>query len=203
MPTSRPNDAARRASSIRSMRRCRPIRSRTYAWLRDEPVYVASWRRGADLYVLSRHDDVVAALKDPATFSSQVAPAPILMFKDPPEHTRLRRTLQRAFTPRAIEALAPRIEEIARPLCEAYLDAGGGDFIDAFAHPLPALVIGEMLGVPEGRRHELRRWSDDTIRSLGGGIGLGDDERAAAQQGMMQLLAPPAVGARGAPPVGR
>lgn len=161
-----------------------------YAWLREAaPGYVAPWRRGARLYVLSRFDDVLAALKDPATFSSQVAPAPILMFKDPPDHTRLRRTLQRAFTPRAIDALAPRIAEIAGPLCDAFLDAGGGDFVDAFAHPLPALVIGEMLGVPEGRRHELRRWSDDTIRNLGGGIGLTAEERAAAQQGMMQLLA--------------
>jgi len=59
-----------------------------YAWLREHaPVYRAPWRKGATLFVLSRHDDVVAALKDHATYSSRVAPAPILMFKDPPDHT--------------------------------------------------------------------------------------------------------------------
>src|SRR5262245_51498527 len=99
-----------------------------YAWLREQaPVYRASWRKNATLYVLSRHEDVVAALKDPATYSSRVAPAPILMFKDPPDHTRLRRTLQRAFTPRAIEELAPRVEEIATALATSFVATGGGD----------------------------------------------------------------------------
>lgn len=161
-----------------------------YAWLRAHaPVHVT--RRGKDtmVYVLSRYDDIARALRDPETFSSRVAPAPILMFKDPPEHSRLRKTLARAFTPRAIAALAPRIAALAQELYDAYLDSGGGDFIDAFAHPLPALVIGELLGLPAERRRELRQWSDDSIRNLGGGIGLTADERAAAQAGMMQLFA--------------
>ena len=161
-----------------------------YAQLRDDaPVYVAAGRKGEPVYVLSRHDDVARALKDPQTFSSQVAPAPILMFMDPPAHTRLRGTLARAFTPRAIDALAPRVEALARELYDPYLSAGGGDFIDAFAHPLPALVIGEMLGVPADRRRALRQWSDDSIRALGGGIGLSMHERAAARAGAMQLFA--------------
>jgi cytochrome P450 len=161
-----------------------------YVRLREEsPVLEVAWRKNGRAYVLSRYDDVARALKDPDTFSSQVAPAPILMFKDPPEHTRLRKTLQRAFTPRAIEALAPRVDELAGDLYDAYLTAGGGDFVDAFAHPLPAMVIGEMLGVPAERRRELRRWSDDTIRGLGGGIGLSKEEREAARQGVMQLFA--------------
>ncbi len=163
---------------------------RTYGRLRDAaPVHVTVGRRGEPVYVLSRYEDVTRALKDVQTFSSQVAPAPILMFKDPPDHTRLRRMLARAFTPRAIEALAPRIAALAGALYEPYLAAGGGDFVDAFAHPLPALVIGEMLGVPVNRRSELRRWSDDTIRALGGGVGLSRDERVAAREGAMQLYA--------------
>ncbi|MEW6269704.1 MAG: cytochrome P450 [Thermodesulfobacteriota bacterium] len=161
-----------------------------YARLRDDaPVHLAAGPKGEPVYVLSRYDDVARALKDPQTFSSQVAPPPILMFKDPPEHTRLRRTLARAFTPRAIDALAPRIEAVACELYELYLAAGGGDFIDAFAHPLPALVIGELLGVPAERRRELRRWSDDSIRALGGGVGLSKEERAAARAGAMELFA--------------
>lgn len=155
--------------------------------LEHAPVHPVAWHAGITVYVLSRFEDVTAALKDPETFSSQVAPAPILMFKDPPEHTRMRRTLQRAFTPRAIEALAPRIEALATALWDAFLAAGGGDVIDAFAHPLPALVIGDMLGVPDDRRHELRRWSDDTVHALGGGIGMSSEARAAAQAGAMQL----------------
>jgi cytochrome P450 len=161
-----------------------------YARLRDEaPVHVTAGPGGAPAYVLSRYADVARALKDPQIFSSQVAPAPILMFKDPPEHTRLRRTLAKAFTPRAIEALARPVEALARALYEPYLADGGGDFIDAFAHPLPALVIGEMLGVPADRRRELRQWSDDSIRALGGGIGLSKAERAAAREGATQLFA--------------
>jgi cytochrome P450 len=161
-----------------------------YARLRDDaPVHVAAGGKGEPVYVLSRYDDVTRALKDAETFSSRVAPAPILMFMDPPDHTRLRRTLARAFTPRAIDVLGPRIEALARELYEPYLAAGGGDFIDGFAHPLPALVIGEMLGVPADRRRELRQWSDDSIRALGGGIGLSKDERAAARAGAMQLFA--------------
>ena len=90
-----------------------------YARLRDEaPVHVTAGPGGAPAYVLSRYADVARALKDPQTFSSQVAPAPILMFKDSPEHTRLRRTLAKAFTPRAIEALAPPVEALARALYE-------------------------------------------------------------------------------------
>jgi len=161
-----------------------------YARLRDAaPVHVAAGPKGLPVYVLSRYDDVARALKEPETFSSQVAPAPILMFKDPPEHTRLRRTLARAFTPRAIDALAPRVEALARELYEPYLAAGGGDFVDAFAHPLPAMVIGEMLGIPTDQRRELRQWSDDSIRALGGGIGLSKEEREVARRGAMQLFA--------------
>lgn len=160
-----------------------------YARLREHaPVHRAPFRKGQHVHVLSRHDDVQAALKDHETFSSAVAPAPILMFKDPPEHTRLRKTLQRAFTPRAIDALAPRVTALATELWDAYLTAGGGDVVDAFAHPLPALVIGEMLGVPSDRQHELRRWSDDTIRSLGGGVGLDEAARKAARDGSLQLF---------------
>jgi cytochrome P450 len=123
-----------------------------YQWLREhEPVHLAPWRKGQRGHVLSRHDDVQAALRDPETFSSAVAPAAILMFNDPPEHTRLRETLQRAFTPRAIDALAPRIDMLASELVDAYLAAGGVDFVDAVAHLLPALVIGEMLGVAADR----------------------------------------------------
>ena len=161
-----------------------------YAWLREQaPVFRAPWRKNATLYVLSRHEDVVAALKDPATYSSQVAPAPILMFKDPPDHTRLRRTLQRAFTPRAIEELAPRVEEIATALAASFVASGGGDVVDAFAHPLPAMVIGEMLGVHAERGQDLRRWSDDTIRALGGGIDLDEEALASARQGAASLFA--------------
>jgi cytochrome P450 len=161
-----------------------------YAGLLDRaPVHPVPWHAGLTVWVLSRFEDVTAALKDPETFSSQVAPAPILMFKDPPEHTRIRKTLQRAFTPRAIDALAPRIEALARELWDAFLARGGGDVIDGFAHPLPALVIGEMLGVPDDRRHDLRRWSDDTVHALGGGLGMSAEARAAAQAGAMQLAA--------------
>ncbi|MEU6711083.1 cytochrome P450 [Nonomuraea sp. NPDC046802] len=80
---------------------------------------------------------------------------------EPPVHTRLRRLVSRAFTPRMVESLRPRVRAIAERLVAAYADKGGGDLIAEVAEPLPVTVIAEMLGVPEQDRHLLRPWSAD------------------------------------------
>ncbi|WP_433220954.1 cytochrome P450 [Microtetraspora malaysiensis] len=80
---------------------------------------------------------------------------------EPPVHTRLRRLVSKAFTPRMVEALRPRVRKIARELVDGLVERGGGDLLAEVAEPLPVTVIAEMLGVPEADRHLLRPWSAD------------------------------------------
>jgi cytochrome P450 len=83
----------------------------------------------------------------------------IMLFKDPPDHTRLRGLVNRAFTPRIVSAMRARIEEITNSLIDGVLSRGEMDVIEDFAYPLPVTVIAEMLGIPEADRHEFKRWS--------------------------------------------
>ncbi|MDQ0795452.1 cytochrome P450 [Streptomyces sp. B1I3] len=76
-----------------------------------------------------------------------------------PDHTRIRRLVAKAFTPRTVEMLVPSVERMAAGLVEEFVAAGGGDLLAAVAEPLPVAVIAEMLGVPEGDRALLRPWS--------------------------------------------
>ncbi|MEV0590220.1 cytochrome P450 [Nonomuraea cavernae] len=80
---------------------------------------------------------------------------------EPPVHTRLRRLVSKAFTPRMVESLRPRVRAIAGGLIDTFVEKGGGDLIAEVAEPLPVTVIAEMLGIPEADRHLLRPWSAD------------------------------------------
>ncbi|MEO3874241.1 cytochrome P450 [Nonomuraea sp. B12E4] len=80
---------------------------------------------------------------------------------EPPVHTRLRRLVSKAFTPRMVESLRPRVRAVAGDLVEAFVEKGGGDLIAEVAEPLPVTVIAEMLGIPGQDRHLLRPWSAD------------------------------------------
>ncbi|MEV7085672.1 cytochrome P450 [Streptomyces sp. NPDC093085] len=78
---------------------------------------------------------------------------------EPPDHTRIRRLVSQAFTPRTVDRLAPYVQGLARTLVERLVAEGGGDLLTAVAEPLPVAVIAEMLGVPEADRPLLRPWS--------------------------------------------
>jgi cytochrome P450 len=80
---------------------------------------------------------------------------------EPPVHTRLRRLVSKAFTPRMVESLRPRVRTLAEGLVTGFVERGGGDLLAEVAEPLPVTVIAEMLGVPAGERHLLRPWSAD------------------------------------------
>lgn len=88
---------------------------------------------------------------------------PSMLFLDPPEHTRLRALVQKAFTPRAVERMAPRVEEIANALLDAVEAEPSWDFMAAFAMQLPTIVIAEMLGVNPADRADFKRWSDTVV----------------------------------------
>ncbi len=136
-----------------------------YRELRDEaPCY-----RNEDLgcWALSRHDDVVSALHDPDTFCSRYGitleegnPLPMLLTTDPPEHTRLRRLVSRAFTPRRVADLEPSIRALSTGYLDAVRERDDIDLIADYAALLPMDVISKMLGVPDGDQHRLREWSD-------------------------------------------
>ncbi|MFD7872798.1 cytochrome P450 [Streptomyces sp. NPDC059766] len=80
---------------------------------------------------------------------------------EPPDHTRIRRLVSKAFTPRTVERLKPYVERLAGELVSALVAAGGGDLLTDVAEPLPVAVIAEMLGIPESDRAQLRPWSAD------------------------------------------
>ncbi|AEA25958.1 cytochrome P450 family protein [Pseudonocardia dioxanivorans] len=107
-----------------------------------------------------------------------------MLNSDPPDHTRLRKLVNRAFTVRAIAQMRPRITEIATELADSMTAHGPEvDLLDEFAFPLPMTVICELLGVPQDRRDEFRTWSN-TLLSAGE-----PEERSAAAQAMAQFLA--------------
>jgi cytochrome P450 len=83
-----------------------------------------------------------------------------MLRRDPPDHTRLRSLVSKAFTPRAIETLRPRIEALTATLLEALATRREVDIIAEFAVPLPVTIIAEMLGIPAEDRHTFKRWSD-------------------------------------------
>lgn len=80
---------------------------------------------------------------------------------EPPDHTRIRRLVSKAFTPRTVERLKPYVDQLAGELVTRLVAAGGGDLLTDVAEPLPVSVIAEMLGIPESDRAPLRPWSAD------------------------------------------
>ncbi len=137
-------------------------------------------------WVLTRYDDVVAALRDQrfgAAFDHEIGRAQLgdgaafayvsrrMHNFDPPDHTRLRSLVTKAFTVRRVEALRPHIQAIADTLLDR-IDGGPKTFdvLAALAHPLPSLVICEMLGVPEADRPRFSRWTEDIAFLLGVGV---------------------------------
>lgn len=146
-----------------------------YAQLRREaPIY---HNPDLDFWALSRHSDVSAALTDSTRYSSDHGPMldrgawgpharTFLSFvaMDPPEHTRMRSIVSRAFTPRRVAALEPMIREIARGYIALGLEKGTFDFARDLSAKLPLDVISELMGVPPSDRAEVRRKSDTLVR---------------------------------------
>src|SRR5581483_10936955 len=154
-------------------------------------------------WVLTRHDDVDTILRDrrhsvdprkaaPGSFEAMFLLGeenrdrePSMLFADPPYHTRLRGLVTKAFSAKAVEAMAPRIRQIVDEL----LDAAGGEFdlIAAFAGPLPTIVIAEILGVDPADRGDFKRWSDTVVQGFN--PMLTEEQRAQMEQAAQALQA--------------
>ncbi len=139
-----------------------------------------------DHWLISRYPDVDALLRDrrfgrtylhTATHEEMGRPAPPdwhapfwdlinagILDMEPPDHTRVRRLVSKAFTPRFVESLRPRVHAIFDGLLETVAGAGEFDLLPTLAEPLPVIVIAEMLGVPEADHHLLRPWSADIVK---------------------------------------
>jgi cytochrome P450 len=147
-----------------------------YARLRaDEPLIRVRLPYGEDAWLATRYQDVRTVLGDPR-FSRAAAvgrdeprsrPEPSgsgMLSMDPPEHTRLRKLVAKAFTMRRVEALRPRVQQIADGLLDRMVEHGPpADLVEEFALPLPVTVICELLGVPYEDRNDFRRWSDAVL----------------------------------------
>ena len=159
-----------------------------YAELRrTNPVH----RSPLGFWVFTRHADCLAVLRDkrsssdarkadPERFGSlrslrpgeadptaevleEMAP---FLFRDPPDHTRLRGLVQKAFTPKVVEGLRVRITELCTELLDGMLEEGRADLVADYAYPLPVQVIVEMLGVPAEDHAQFRTWSEALARGL-------------------------------------
>jgi cytochrome P450 len=156
-----------------------------YARLRTEAP--AQYFAPTDQWLISRHEDVDALLRDrrlgrsylhvatPAEFGREPEPERLdpfwrvvragMLDVEPPDHTRLRRLVSKAFTPRMVARLEPMVVRTAEGLVDNLLDAGSDgstvDLLSMLAEPLPVTVIAEMLGIPAADQHLLRPWSAD------------------------------------------
>jgi cytochrome P450 len=109
-----------------------------------------------------------------------------MLQQDPPNHTRLRKLVSKAFTPRAVEGWRPRVREIVAGLLEPALDAGHFDLVAGLAHPLPSQLICEMLGVPSADRARFTEWTAVATHLLRG-VFLEGEERARVEASASQL----------------
>jgi len=150
----------------------------TYAALRaKDPVH---WSPLMDAWVVATYEDIDAILRDHKRFSSDArhrrprrtrtsrAPTgdPNMLVLDPPDHTRLRALVSKAFTPAAIEALKPRIVSLVTELLDRINTPNGFDVIEALAYPLPVMVMAGLLGVPPEDHAQFKLWSDRRARIL-------------------------------------
>jgi cytochrome P450 len=154
-----------------------------YARLREHPIL---YNPLTDQWVVSRHRDVNDLLRDRRfgrTYLHLATPeemgharepewlAPFwyvirngMLDREPPDHSRLRTLVSKAFTPRTVERLRPRVQAVMDGLIDRVVGVGEFDLLKELAEPLPVTVIAEMLGIPEADRHQLRPWSADICR---------------------------------------
>jgi cytochrome P450 len=146
-----------------------------YAELRRECPLHAEREHEPPFYVLTRFNDIVGVLKQPALWGNHDGPgvfhqeAGVLGSADDPDHARHRRTLRSAFLPTAIARLEPRVATIADELFDDIVPRGEGDFVELYASPFPAIVIGELLGVRPEDRDDFHHWSLVAVTALTGG----------------------------------
>ncbi|QLE72382.1 cytochrome P450 [Streptomyces rectiverticillatus] len=160
-----------------------------YAWLREHaPVHRTALPSGVEAWLVTRYADARQALADQRLSKNPVHHSESahgkgkvgipgersanlmthLLNIDPPDHTRLRRLVSKAFTPRRVAEFAPRVQELTDRLIDGFAGRGEADLIHEFAFPLPIYAICDMLGVPREDQDDFRDWAGMMIRHGGG-----------------------------------
>ncbi|RSO05192.1 cytochrome P450 [Streptomyces sp. WAC 06783] len=160
-----------------------------YAWLREHaPVHRTRLPSGVEAWLVTRYADARQALADTRLSKNPVHHSEAahgkgkvgipgerganlmthLLNIDPPDHTRLRRLVSKAFTPRRIARFAPRVQELTDALIDSFAERGEADLIHEFAFPLPIYAICDLLGVPREDQDDFRDWAGMMIRHGGG-----------------------------------
>ncbi|MCG8592235.1 MAG: cytochrome P450 [Proteobacteria bacterium] len=182
---------------------------------RDPYAHYARGRREFPLYAqpgplrlfsLFRYDDCQAVLRDAETWSNvfpsdlrpggenrpQVLnqePPPSMLGTDGAEHARLRGLVNKAFTPRIVQRLEPRVKQVADELVRGAVAQGEVDLVQALTYPLPVTIIAEIIGVPAEDRAQFKEWSDEAVSVLGTGFfGALDPETIRRQTALRQAM---------------
>ena len=177
-----------------------------YARLRDDAPIHWSQMGKMGFWVVARHADCLAMLRDrrvssdtlnvPEGFRRPIDDDPLaaarldmrpFLFRDPPDHSRLRGLLVKAFTPKVVESLRDRAQHMVDELLEDVLAAGEVDLLEEFASPLPVRVICDLLGVPAEDWDRFREWSDAMARGLDPDFLLSDEIVAARDIAVVQF----------------
>lgn len=150
---------------------------------------------GGDLWTATRHHDVDLVARDHLRWTATTGQGPrpsarVALFDDPPDHTRLRRIVQAAFSAPRVAALGPMIETLTDELLDAVDGTGHWDLHDALAEPLPVIVIARLLGVPEELRTTFKHWSDEILAAFN------DPTRGREERRLMQAFFDEQVEAR-------
>jgi cytochrome P450 len=188
-----------------------PVRADPYPLLRElreaAPVHWVSQHHGLESWIVSRYDEVRAGLADPRFVKApETVPEALRRFKaafgspeenevrsllatDPPDHTRLRRLVGKAFTPRRVEGLRRRAREVTDGLLDdlagaAATGTGVVDLVQGLSIPLPVTMIGELVGVPAEDRADFKKWSDALLV-----VARDEDGRRGRQSGAEALRA--------------
>ncbi|MFL2987566.1 MAG: cytochrome P450 [Candidatus Poriferisodalaceae bacterium] len=187
---------------------------RYYAKMQSEQGVFETDALGTSIYLVTRYEDVAACAMNTSAFSSRFDVGSMqgnseyarraqelyeqeggfdrvgtMLTVDPPEHTRYRRLVSQAFTPKAIAALEPTIRELAGRLIDHLISGTATgqslDFVELFAVPLPVAVIAKALNVPDDRLGDFKRWSDASVAGIGTNISI--DERLAADREVIEF----------------
>jgi len=185
-----------------------------YAKMQKEQGVFETDALGTPLYLVTKYEDVAACAMNTSAFSSRFDAGSMegnseyarraqelyeqeggfdrvgtMLTVDPPEHTRYRRLVSQAFTPKAIAALEPTIRELAGQLIDELISGTAIgqslDFVELFAVPLPVAVIAKALNVPDDRLGDFKRWSDASVAGIGTNISI--DERLAADREVIEF----------------
>lgn len=145
-----------------------------HAWLRGhDPRHAVEFDESTKFWNVYRHADVVAVLSDHERFSAEIGRIipdyPTEAFDgdltqmDPPRHRQLRAIASRAFTPKVVADLEPRIRELTTELLDGVAGRDGFEFVETLAHPLPVIVIADLLGIPKSDLGLFRTWTDMAV----------------------------------------